>query len=217
MAGAALDDTLYNGQFSGLAREVNAIGYVWQARSLDDSTAHVLDLATGYTDELPGGLQATVFDLPLSSAQAKADINAARVRIATAMAALDGYADGDAIPDVAVKEIRAALINGWSEAYAVAGVAEHSDSLAAELLKVSQNLHEAPGALADIGDSVAKVADAEATALAKVLRKILDAFAAQLWPWLLVAGIVFLVVEFGPELRALVAGFIKVKTPGGAA
>jgi hypothetical protein len=206
---AGLDDSLYSGQFSELAREINAIAIAGQARDLEAATSHVLDVASGLAQSLPGSFAANVEDIPFSSDSAMRDINAARVRLAAALATIDGVGDGGAVPPQLAGEVKAALVNGWAEAYAVAGEADALPSLATELSKVTQNLRESRTVLPEVLAPVAET-------IADIVNRILKALTSKLWPWVLVAGLVFLIVEFAPELRLLVAGVIKSKTPGGA-
>jgi hypothetical protein len=137
------------------------------------------------------------------------DINAARVRLAAAFATIEGVPDGDPIPPQLKGEIKASLNSAWAEAYAVAGEAEALPSLATELSKVTQNLREARTVLPEV---LVPVADT----VADILNKILAALTSKLWPWLIVLGAIFLIIEFGPELRILLAGVIRSRTPGGA-
>lgn len=201
--------SLYSGQFSQLSAQINAITLAAEARFLEDSTSRILDAASQLAQaNLHSATVADVLDIPFSVDTAMRDINSARVRLAGAFAGLASVPDGAVLPPQLAPEVKAALNNGWAEAYAVAGEADGLPTFAAELQKVSQNLREAPDVLGGLG---AKVAGG----IGEVVDKILGALTSKLWPWLLIAGIVFFVVEFGPELRLFVAGVIKVKTPGG--
>jgi hypothetical protein len=210
----AFDDPLYSGQFSEFTREVNAIVLAGQARDLENSTAHVLDVATQLADSLPGSFEANVEGLGFSSDQAMLDINARRIRLEKAFSPIEKVGDGDEIPPQYKGEIQAAINSAWAEAFTVAGLAEAMPSLAAELSKVLQNLSESPGYFKTVATAVGDGAAGVTDALAGIVDKVLKAFTGKLWPWLIVAGVVFLLVEFAPELRLLAAGLIRAKTPG---
>jgi hypothetical protein len=206
---AGFDDILYNGTFSGLSAEINAVGFAWQARGIEGSTSRALDIASELAGQFHSQTVADVLDIPYSTETAMRDINAARVRMNAAFAAIDSVPDEGEIPPQYAGEIKASLNSAWAEAFTVAGEAESLPSLAAEISKVTQNLRESRTVLPEI---LAPVADT----IGAIIDKILKALTSKLWPWLLVAGLVFLIVEFAPELRLLVAGVIKSKTPGGA-
>ena len=206
---AGIDDALYNGQFSELSAEINAIGFAWQARGIEDSASRSLDIASQLAQSFHSQTVANVLDIPYSTDTAMRDINAARARMADAFSAIDSVPDEAAIPPQLAGEIKASLNNSWAQAFTVAGEAEALPSLAAELSRVTQNLRESQTVLAEVFKPVADT-------IGDIINKILSALASKLWPWLVIAGVVFLVIEFGPELRLLVAGLIKSKTPGGA-
>ncbi len=208
---AAGDDTLYDGTFSQVSREINAIATVGQAQDLYASTVQILDFATGLAGQLHTSLYERVIGIEevLSEEQALSDINDRRVRLNAAMAPIDGLAAGDGLPSKPIgDEIKAAMNSAWAEAYTVAGVADALPSLTTEITRVAQNFHEAPAAFEAVGAGAAKIAASAADALAQVVDKILAALTSKLWPWLVVAGLIFLVIEFGPELRALAGGWL---------
>lgn len=204
-----IDETLYSGQFSELSRQINGIVLAGEARDLDAATSRVLDAATGLAQQvLHSQTVADVLDIPFSTDTAMRDINAARVRLASAMGSIAGVPDGGEIPPQLAGEVKGAINNGWAEAYAVAGEADALPSFAVELGKVSQNLREAPGVLSGLGSSVAG-------GIGSVVDSILGALTTKLWPWLLIAAVILFVVEFGPELRIFAAGIIKARSGGG--
>lgn len=197
-------DTLFDGTFSGVAHWIAAIRTADDARELAASVDKFLDFAMGLAnDYLPGAFKANLLDLTYSAERAVDDVNHARSRVADAVSAIGSFGGPDVLPVNLAGEIRAAITNGWSVSYYIAGLADAYPSLAEELSKVSQNLREAPEVFGGIAAGVGGTLDA-----------ILSALATKLWPWLIVAGVIALLIFFGPEVKLLAFGAAKGVTGG---
>lgn len=197
-------DSLYDGSFAQVATIIAQSVTVGDFTTVVDVTTNTLNLAMQLAQsELHGALVAGALDIPYSSDTVTRDINGKLARIAAAWNAVSALGSGTAIPDVQATELRSALNSGWGEAYYVYGLVDELPSFATELSKLSQNFSEAPAVFGDIAGGAGNL-----------VSKVLGAFAGQLWPWLLVAAVILVLIYAGPEVKLFFAALARSK--GGA-